>query len=139
MQEFHGISDEISSTLPARAGDGASPCSERFQSLNQAISVAIETSGYAAPEVYRRVVPKTDFVYQDLKHWDADLFRKWPGGDLGIVFDNIAWLKDSGVEYKLRVPLIPGVNDSPADRKRFAALIGDSPVEYLPYNPGVRF
>ena len=84
--------------------------------------------------MYRRVVSKMDFVYQDLKHWEAEAFRKWTGGDLRVVLDNIAWLKDSGVEYRLRVPLIPGVNDSPADREQFSALIGDSPVEYLPYN-----
>ena len=103
--------------------------------LTSSPSFALETSGYAAPEVYRRVIQKMDFVYQDLKHWDAEAFRKWTGGELKLVLDNIAWLKDSGVEYKLRVPLIPGVNDSPADRERLAALVGDSPVEYLPYNP----
>lgn len=103
--------------------------------LKPKVGVAIETSGYAEAEVYRRVVSKMDFVYQDLKHHDPDAFRKWCGGDLGVVLANIEWLRGSGIEYRLRVPLIPGVNDSEADRGKIAALADGAPVEYLPYNP----
>ena len=103
--------------------------------LKPKVGVAIETSGYAPGDVYERVISQMDFVYQDLKHHDADAFRKWCGGELGVVLDNIARLRRSGVRHSLRVPLIPGVNDSEADRGAFAALADGSPVEYLPYNP----
>ena len=98
------------------------------------VGLAIETSGYAPSETYRRVISRLDFVYQDLKHHDAAAFRRWTGGDLGIVLENIAWLKASGIPHRLRVPLIPGVNDSAADRAALTAIAGDSPVEWLPYN-----
>ena len=107
----------------------------RGQAGALAPTIAIETSGYAAPEVYRRVIAKMDFVYQDLKHHDADAFHQGTGGDLRVVLDNLNWLKTSGIDYKIRVPVIPGINDSTADREQLAALIGSSPVEYLPYNP----
>ena len=48
--------------------------------------------------------------------------------------ENLAWLRTSGIAYCIRVPLIPGVNDASADRAALEALIGDSPVEWLPYN-----
>jgi len=99
------------------------------------VSVALETSGHASQADYRRVVGLMDFVYQDLKHHNAEAFRRWTGGDLGLVLANIAWLRTSGVAYKLRVPLVPSANDSVEDRRAIAALVGDSPVEYLPYNP----
>jgi len=97
---------------------------------------ALETSGHAPPEVYRAVVPRMAFVYQDLKHHDAAAFRRWCGGDLGLVLGNLAWLRGSGVPFAVRVPCIPGVNDAPADRAAFLRLAGPgTAVEFLPYNP----
>lgn len=99
------------------------------------VTIAVETSGAVPSEVYRRTIPLFDFVYQDLKHHDRDAFRRWTGGDLETVLANIAWLRDSGIRHSLRIPLIPGVNDSPADRAALVALAGGSPIEFLPYNP----
>lgn len=99
------------------------------------VRLAIETSGAAPASDYRAIVGAVDFVYQDLKHHDAGAFRRWTGGDLAVVRANLAWLQSSGVPHVLRVPVIPGVNDAPADRAALAALAGASPVEYLPYNP----
>ena len=99
------------------------------------ISLAIETSGYAPQEVYASVVSRMDFVYQDVKHYDPAQFRRWTGGDLAVVLENIAWLRQSEVTHVFRVPLIPGVNDSVADRAGFSSLVGGEPIEYLPCNP----
>ena len=98
------------------------------------VNLAIETSGAAPAAVYQRIIGQMDFVYQYLKHHDPQAFRRWTGGDLDVVLENVNWLKASGRPYVLRVPVIPGVNDSPSDRASIAALVGDSPVEYLPYN-----
>ena len=99
------------------------------------VHLAIETSGYVPLSIYEAVVSKLDFVYQDVKHHDADAFRHWTGGDIAVVQRNIDWLRGSGIPFSFRVPVIPGANDSAADRESLAALIGDAPVEYLPYNP----
>lgn len=101
--------------------------------------LAIETSGYAAPTDYRRIVSQMDFVYQDVKLPDAASFRQWCGGDLSVVLENLAWLKTSGVPFVVRVPCIPRVNDMPSVRAAIEDLVGTSPtlqrIEYLPYNP----
>lgn len=106
----------------------------RSRPESKGIGLAVETSGYCSQSTYAAVVSRLDFVYQDLKHHSAADFRKWTGGDLGIVLENLAWLRTSGIAYHIRVPLIPGVNDAPADRAALEALIGNSPVEWLPYN-----
>ncbi|MBR4614206.1 MAG: radical SAM protein [Kiritimatiellae bacterium] len=98
------------------------------------IHLAIETSGYAPPETYAAIVSQMNFVYQDLKHHDPVQFRRWTGGDLFVALKNIEWLRKSGVKYCFRVPLVPGVNDSEADRDAIASLVGDAAVEYLPFN-----
>ena len=107
----------------------------RARPAGRTIGLAIETSGYCSPETYRRVVSSLDFVYQDLKHHDAAAFRKWCGGDLGVVMENVAWLKASGVKHVFRVPCIPGVNDAAADRAALTALAGGDEIEFLPSNP----
>ena len=44
------------------------------------------------------------------------------------------YLRESGVPFAFRVPLIPGVNDSAADRAAFAAFAHGANMEFLPYN-----
>lgn len=99
------------------------------------VAIALETSGYVDAEVYRQVVAQVDFVYQDLKHHDAEAFRRWCGGELARVMENVRWLKTSGIRHCFRVPVIPGVNDSAADRAALAAFAAPSLIEFLPYNP----
>lgn len=99
------------------------------------VTVALETSGAVAAAVYRRLVPQFDFVYQDLKHHDGETFRNWTGGELSVVLDNIAFLRQCGVEFVLRVVKIPGVNDSAADAEAFEGIAAGAKIEYLPYNP----
>ena len=98
------------------------------------VSLAVETSGHVPPSDYSAVVSQLDFVYQDVKLLGAAAFRRWTGGDLAFVTDNVAWLRTSGVPFALRVPCIPGVNDSAADRAAFEAFADGSKVEFLPYN-----
>ena len=101
----------------------------------EGVKLAIETSGAADTKTYRAIVPQMDFVYQDLKHHDAAAFRKWCGGDLNDILQNVVWLKASGIPHAFRIPCIPGVNDSAADRETFHDLVGVDSLEFLPYNP----
>ena len=98
------------------------------------ISLAIETSGAAPAADYRAVVSQLDFVYQDVKLLDAEAFRRWTGGELSEVLANIEWLRSSGVPFVFRVPQIPGVNDTEADRAAFKAFAAGDRMEFLPYN-----
>ena len=100
----------------------------------EGVGLAIETSGAVVFKTYQAIVSQMDFVYQDLKHHDAAAFRKWCGGELYDILQNVVWLKTSGVPHVFRVPCIPGVNDSAEDRKAFRELAGDDRLEFLPYN-----
>ena len=102
------------------------------------LHLAIETSGFAAPDAYRAVVSKLDLVFQDLKHPDPVEHRRWTGVDPAPIHANLAWLKQSGKPFIARIPLIPGVNDTPAAKAGFADLLagpsGLQRVELLPYH-----
>lgn len=102
------------------------------------LHLAIETSGFADEALYRRVVDRMDFVLQDVKFADLEGYRRWTGVDAGSIFRNLAWLKASGKPFVVRVPLIPGVNDSAGTKaaiaERLAGSAGLQRVELLPYN-----
>lgn len=112
---------------------------ERLSALEPRLTFAIETSGFASSADYRRVAEKMDVVYQDVKFPDLEGYRRWTGVDASPIFANLAWLKESGVPFVVRMPVIPHVNDSEECRRRVAEACAGSAglrgVEYLPYNP----
>ena len=102
------------------------------------LHLAIETSGYAAHDAYRKVISQIDLVFQDLKHPDPQAHKRWTGVDPAPIHENLSWLKASGRPFVARIPLIPGVNDSDEAKEGFARLLegpsGMLRVELLPYH-----
>ena len=102
------------------------------------LHVVLDTSGYASPEVFRRVAPLADLIHFDLKLMDAEEHRRFTGADNRPILDNLAWLATSGVAFVARVPLVPGVTDTPRNLERIAQMVCGNPslqrVEFLPYN-----
>lgn len=95
---------------------------------------AVETSGYADPETFRKVATRCDFVYMDLKLADPVAHEKWTGVGNALILQNAAWLKQSGIPHTFRTPLIPGVVDTVENLAAIEKIVGDSPWEKLPYN-----
>ena len=96
------------------------------------------TSGYAAPDVFRRVAGHADLVLFDVKHADPVQHRRWTGVDNAPILRNLAWLCTSGRPFVVRIPLIPGVNDTRENMLQTCLLIKDAPglerVEILRYH-----
>lgn len=98
------------------------------------IHKALQTSGYAEPEIYRQVVENFDYVLQDIKLADRDAHRHFTGASNEKILENIRWLKKSGKEFVFRVPLIPGITDTPENLTAIARITGNHKVELMPYN-----
>ena len=98
------------------------------------INRAIETSGFAPSDVFRRVIARCDFVYCDLKILSPEDHLKYTGVSNEQILRNIEILRESGVPYKLRVPLIPGITDTEKNLSEIRAMTTPDEVEYLPYN-----
>jgi len=96
--------------------------------------LCIETSGYAAPEVFRQVVEKLDFVIMDIKLADAAAHKAYTGVSNARILENFRFLQQSGKPYIIRTPLIPGITDTAENLDAIRALIGDATWEQLPYN-----
>lgn len=95
---------------------------------------AIETSGFAEPEVFGKALEFMDYIMLDIKLADDTLHRKYTGQGNKVVLRNLEYLKKSGKPYLIRTPLIPGITDTKDNLNAIANLIGDAPWEKLKYN-----
>lgn len=96
---------------------------------------ALQTSGYADLETYKKVVEHMDYVLQDIKLADEKEHIQYTGVSNEKILKNIEWLKTSGKPFVFRVPLIPGITDTEDNLKAISDIVGDYRVELMPYNP----
>lgn len=101
---------------------------------NAGLHRTIETCGWATPEIFQSVVKQCDFVYCDLKLMDDELHQRYTGVSNKPILANIEWLRNSGVPYKLRTPLIPEYTDTEENLSAIRAFARPGEVEYLSYN-----
>ena len=95
---------------------------------------AIETSGYATGAVFEKILALVDYVMLDIKLASGEAHRRYTGVDNRPILENLQRLKQSGKPHLIRVPLIPNITDTEENLREIATVVGDSPVELLPYN-----
>jgi pyruvate formate lyase activating enzyme len=85
--------------------------------------LAIETSGLASPEVFRRMVASTDLVIMDIKHADSEEHKRGTGQGNELILRNLGILMETAEFFWIRIPLIPGYNDDAGNLEATAALL----------------
>ncbi len=127
---------------------GESLCQPVFASallrtcLQEGIHTAIETTGYADEQTLDAVLPYVSQVLMDIKHTDSKKHLEFTGKSNDLILHNAkkiaADCQRDGREMIVRVPVIPGFNDKPAEIRaiaRFAATLpGVSRLHLLPYH-----
>lgn len=103
------------------------------------IHSAIETSGCAPPEHFDAVARAADLVLFDLKHTDPAVHAELTGVPNGGILENLARLARTGKPVVLRIPVVPGANDSMGELVRlanFAKGLGNAVerIDLLPYH-----
>lgn len=101
------------------------------------VRVALETAACVPAGIFQSVIPKLDLIHIDLKHYDDGAHRRGTGVGLSQILGNIRFALASGVPTVLRVPVIPGFNDSQEDWRGFATLLtelGVREVQILPFH-----
>ena len=108
-----------------------------LQQLEGTVHRAVQTSGFAQPEVFARILRHCDYVLYDLKLMDDGKHRHYTGQSNRNILANYRQLAQSGVPFITRIPLIPTVNDTEENIRATAAFLrenGVSRIELLPYN-----
>lgn len=103
----------------------------------QNIHVAMETTGFATPELFDRVTGHMDLLLFDVKHWDEAKHLEGTGVSNRLILDNMKRAIASGMRVLPRLPVIPGYNNTLADAKGFAARLkeaGACEIQLLPFH-----
>lgn len=101
------------------------------------LHTALETCGLAPESVMLAAAARADLVLYDLKVLDAEKHRRYTGAPNDGILGNLRALAGAGRPPVVRLPVIPGINDSEEDLAacaRFLAQLGLRRLDLLPYH-----
>ncbi len=84
------------------------------------ISRAVDTAGNVPWKNFSEVIPCTDLFLYDVKCMDAALHQEGTGADNGLIQENLERLCHTGKSVWIRIPVIPGWNDSGREMEAIA-------------------
>ena len=82
------------------------------EAKKRGIGTCMETTLYAPFAVIEAAYPLLDHIYCDFKHADSDKHKSFTGIENKIIFANIEQLLALRPDLHIRIPVIPGFNDS---------------------------
>lgn len=103
----------------------------------EGIHTAIETCGYAKPEIFDKVAQATDLVLFDVKHPDPEKHKLYTGVDNLLIQENLKRTVESGKPVIARYPVIPGVNDDEMSINQTGDMclrLGIKDIHVLPFH-----
>lgn len=101
------------------------------------IHVAIETSGFQKWDLLWKVIKNVDLVLLDIKMMESKKHKKIIGVSNDLILDNARKIKRRNKEVIIRVPVIPGYNDSLdnlIETAKFCNSIRVKEMHLLPYH-----
>ncbi len=101
------------------------------------LHTTIDTCGYAPQDALQSVLRYVDLVLFDIKHLQEVPHRKATAVSNRRIISNALTVARAGVPMIMRLPLIPGVNDSEDNVRgtgRFAQELGIRRLDLLPYH-----
>ena len=104
----------------------------------QEIHTTVDTCGFASWNVLERIRPYTDLFLFDLKLMDDEQHRKYTGASNEPILRNLKRLAEGGQAIRLRIPIIPGINDGEEQIRQMGEFAAGLPhldeVDILPYH-----
>jgi len=101
-------------------------------------STAIETTGFCNPALLANILPLLDTVLLDIKHMDDGKHQAYVKQSNELILKNARFIAEQGASVIIRVPVIPGFNDTEAEIGRIASfgasLPGVRELHLLPYH-----
>ena len=103
------------------------------------ISTAMESMGCAKWETIEKLLPYLDQYLLDIKHMNPRKHKEFTGRSNELMIENAMKIAKSGMtELSIRVPVIPGFNDTEEEIRQIAAYAATLPnvkrMHLLPYH-----
>ncbi len=99
------------------------------------IDTAVETSGFATWEVIREIAQYADLLLMDIKHMNPARHKEGTGVSNERILENIARLAAMGKKIRIRLPLIPGYNDTADNLRQTAEFMQAHGLKYIDLLP----
>jgi len=90
---------------------------------------ALDTCGYAPWPVLEKILDYTDLVLYDIKHINPAQHLAGTGFDNKLIIDNLKRTAEKKKRLWIRIPIIPGYNDSEEHMKDLADFLAHISVE----------
>ena len=103
------------------------------------IHTAMESTGHVAAPVFERALEHLDHLLMDVKYHDRQEHKRWTGGYNDLPLRNLSRAVSRGIDICVRIPVIPGVNNTLQDARAFAALLRRLRVEQVQLLPFHQF
>lgn len=101
------------------------------------IHTAVDTCGYASPDIVQSILSFVDLFLFDLKCMDERKHRELTGVSNDTILRNLKIIAGSGIDVLVSFPIIPGYNSSFANLSQtmqFVKEVGIKKMRLLPYN-----
>ncbi len=99
---------------------------------------AIESTGYAEYSVIEKILPHLDLYLLDIKHMNSQKHKQFTGRENEMILSNAKRIAKEGKELVIRVPVIPGFNDTKEEIREIAkfasSLENVKQLHLLPYH-----
>lgn len=97
---------------------------------NAGIGTVIETSGAVDRSAFEMTLEYNPQYYYDIKAIDPQKHKKLCGKDNTQILENLEFLFSRGADIVLRLPLIPGLNDSEKDLEALSVFLRENEPYY---------
>ena len=102
------------------------------------INTAMETTGFAEPAVIERFIPHLDLFLMDIKHVNSQKHEAFTTRPNEQILQNARLIAEKAKKLIIRVPTIPGFNDTEEEIGQIAAFAASLPgvneIHLLPYH-----
>ena len=103
------------------------------------LHTCLDTNGFCEWDTFSQVVEYADIVLFDLKHIDPVIHKKKTGVDNKKILRNLSLLSETDKEIWVRIPVIPGFNDTIDFHIRASQFLSQLPgqisrVDLLPFH-----
>ena len=93
------------------------------QCRNKKIHTCIESAMFCPGDVLDEILPWVDLIICDIKHMDSDTHKRYTGVPNERILTNIRRTVHSGKPVVIRIPVIPGHNDTEENINKTAQFI----------------
>lgn len=102
------------------------------------INTAVESTGFAPFETVEKLLPYIDTYLLDVKHTNCAKHKEFTGKDNELILENAVKIAQLAKKCIVRVPTIPGFNDTPEEIREIARFAKNNmrieEMNLLPYH-----